>query len=415
MLLTNDKKSADPKDIFLSVISNSNKFFRNKDALLLSYMPRKILYRDEEILQISKALSPLLIGNMPTNLFIFGFTGTGKSLVTKKVVSDLIEVAKQNNLPIFSVYLNCKLENINSEYRLISSIAKIFGAKLPETGLSLSKIYEIMINIIKDFDARKNKHIVVVLDEIDYLLLKGEGFLYNFSRINEKEKDVSFSVIGISNVLNLKERLNPRVLSSLNPKEIIFKPYTAPEIEGIIRDRAEEAFYPDALEEGVIQKVAAISAQEHGDVRKALNLLLSAGEIAQREGDNKIKLDHIDKAYEETEKNVLEEVVKSLTPQAKLVFLAILQLIKKKKSDKIYSGEVYDTYVRLADNYGMRKLTFRRVADLISELDYNSLISLKLKNNGRYGRTREVSLGFSLQIIPILENILNNSLSPNYG
>ncbi len=108
-------------------------------------------------------------------------------------------------------------------------------------------------------------------------------------------------------------------------------------------------------------------------------------------------------------------MVKSLTPQAKLVFLAILQLIKKKKSDKIYSGEVYDAYVRLADNYGMRKLTFRRVADLISELDYNSLISLKLKNNGRYGRTREVSLGFSLQIIRILENILNNSLSPNYG
>lgn len=404
------QKNISPKEIFKNLIKNASSIFRDKKILSDEYFPNEILFRDAQVLDLTKSLSPILIGDSPVNVFVFGFSGTGKTLVTKKVVSDLSEVAKENSINFSYVIMNCRLENINTEYRLITSIDKIFGAKLPDTGLSLSQVYDVFNKILSENNVNK---LLIVLDEIDYLIIRDQSFLYNLSRIREKNKNISVSILGISNLLNLKSRIEPKIISSLNPKELVFPPYTAEEIRGILESRAKLAFNEGVIEEGVIPKIAAISAQEHGDARKAINLLRSAGEVAQKQGDSKVTINHVDIAYYESEKNVMEEVVKSLTPQSKLVFLAILNLIKRKGSGQIFSGEVYDEYVRLARQLGYRELTFRRVSDLIYELDYNSLIKMQMKSRGRYGRSREVSLGFSKEVIPRLEEIIKNSLTSN--
>ncbi|MCW1292245.1 MAG: AAA family ATPase [Candidatus Rehaiarchaeum fermentans] len=407
-----DKTYISPKDLFNQILSKASSIFKNKEVLLNDYIPNEIHFRNKEMTQLTTALSPILLGNNSVNVFIFGFSGTGKTLVTRKVVNDLLEIGKQNNDNISCIIMNCRLDNINTEYRLITNLAKIFGAKLPDTGLSLAKVYDKFFDSL-NMNNKKDLKLVLVLDEIDYLILKDPLFLYNLSRIKEKYDKLYLSLVGISNILNLKSRIEPKVISSLNPVEIVFSSYSADEIKGILEERVKLAFNEGVVAEGVVSKIAAISAQEHGDVRRAINLLRLSGELAQRKGESHISLEDVDLAYKESEKNIIEETIHTLAPQSKLVLLAILNIIEKKKSDTIFSGEIYDEYIKLANKFGYRELTFRRVSDLIYELDYNSLIRIQLKSRGRYGRSREVGLGFSKEVVPRLEDIIKNDLNKN--
>ncbi|MCW1292792.1 MAG: AAA family ATPase [Candidatus Parvarchaeota archaeon] len=407
-----DKTYISPKDLFNQILSKASSIFKNKEVLLNDYIPNEIHFRNKEMTQLTTALSPILLGNNSVNVFIFGFSGTGKTLVTRKVVNDLLEIGKQNNDNISCIIMNCRLDNINTEYRLITNLAKIFGAKLPDTGLSLARVYDKFFDSL-NMNNKKDLKLVLVLDEIDYLILKDPLFLYNLSRIKEKYDKLYLSLVGISNILNLKSRIEPKVISSLNPVEIVFSSYSADEIKGILEERVKLAFNEGVVAEGVVSKIAAISAQEHGDVRRAINLLRLSGELAQRKGESHISLEDVDLAYRESEKNIIEETIHTLAPQSKLVLLAIFNIIERKKSDTIFSGEIYDEYIKLANKFGYRELTFRRVSDLIYELDYNSLIRIQLKSRGRYGRSREVGLGFSKEVVPRLEDIIKNDLNKN--
>ena len=57
-------------------------------------------------------------------------------------------------------------------------------------------------------------------------------------------------------------------------------------------------------------------------------------------------------------------------------------------------------YVKICHEIGVKPLTQRRVSDLINELDMLGIITAKVISKGRYGRTREISL-------PLTDNILN--------
>ena len=125
--------------------------------------------------------------------------------------------------------------------------------------------------------------LVIVLDEIDKLVKKsGDDTLYNLTRINSDLKNSKVSIIGISNDLSFKDFLDPRVLSSLSEEEIVFPPYNAPQLVDILAQRSDAAFMKDAIAEGVIPLCSALAAQEHGDARRALDLLRISGELADR-------------------------------------------------------------------------------------------------------------------------------------
>lgn len=401
-----EKKTVDPKDIFNNFLLKK-RIFKNKEILSSSFVPEVILHRDSEIERLSNILAPSLLLERVSNILIYGFSGTGKSLVTRYVAHNLAVTAMEKEVDVMPIYINCRLENNSTEYRLISNLCSIFGIKVPVSGLSVNILYKKLINIIDS----KDRVVIIILDEIEKLIQKsGDEILYTLLRMNELLKHSKVSLIGISNNTNLKALLDQRVKSSLSPIEIVFKPYNAMEIADILSIRARDAFYEGVLEEGVIQKCAAISAQEHGDVRKALNLLMVAGELAQQNGDSIVREEYLDKASEVLEQNITEEMIKSMTKQGKCVLYALIAASKAKKGGKIYSGEVYDYYLKYTERFGLKRLTFRRVSDLIADMDYNSLIMSKIRNNGRYGRTRELSLAFSDNVLLRVEKILLSDL-----
>lgn len=398
----------DEIDGFFDGFLKDKLIFKDKGVLQANYAPEEILHRGEQIKQIANILAPALRLEKPSNLFIYGKTGTGKTLSTKHIINKLNGISKERNIQLKTIYINCKLKKTaDTEYRLVAQISRELGKEIPATGLPTEEVYRQLFDIIDD----KRQIFILVLDEIDQLVKKaGDEILYSLTRINSELKNAQLSLLGVSNDLLFAENLDPRVKSSLSEEELLFPPYNALQLQQILKQRANKAFKNGALVQGTIEKCAAYAAREHGDARRALELLRVAGEIAEREGKTKVSIAHLDLAQEKIEKDKTLELITAQTKQFQATLYAILAARKNTK-EKIFTGDVYTIYQELCSRVKLRPLTQRRLSDIIAELDMLGIINAKVISKGRYGRTREIALSAN----PELELKLSGALKKELG
>lgn len=388
--------------IFDNVIKKT--IFKNKQVLQIDYTPENILHRENEIKQTAKILACSLRLEKPSNLFIYGKTGTGKTLVVKYVTNQLSKKAKELNLPLKFIYVNCKLKKVSdTEYRVLSELINQLGHTIPNTGLPTDSVYKKFIDLIEESKGL----FIIIFDEIDEIVKKiSDNFLYNFTRINSSLINSQISLVGISNDLTFLDYLDPRVRSSLSEEELVFPPYNAFQLQDILKDRAKLAFKKNAVSEVIIEKIAAIAAKEHGDARRALDLLRIAGELAERDGKNKLTLEYVDKAIEKIERDKILDLVETQPRHHQLILLSIINLLEKNKDAKIFTGDIYNRYLEITSSLKLEPLTQRRVSDIIAELDMLGLINAKIISKGRYGRTREIKMNLSPNLISKIKQII---------
>ncbi|MDO8510864.1 MAG: orc1/cdc6 family replication initiation protein [Nanoarchaeota archaeon] len=396
---------AEIKNFFENYLKKDS-IFIDKKILLPSYIPDEILYREEQLQEVANILAPVLRMEKPSNLFIYGKTGTGKTISMKHIIVSMDKVAAQNNLPLRCIYLNCKLKRVaDTEYRLIAQLIKELGQEIPSTGLPTDEVYNIFYKLLD----REKQTVLLVLDEIDQLTKKiGDEILYNLTRINVELKKSQISLVGISNNLVFTEHLDPRIKSSLSEEELIFSPYNALQIQDILRKRAANAFKEGTLQPGVIEKCAAYSARDHGDARRAIDLLRIAGELAERSGSSIVEIQHLDEAEKKIESDKIINAATNQPKQFQSVLYAILLIAPQKKN--FFTGEIYDVYKNLCKQTKLNTLTQRRVSDIIAEMDMLGIINAKIISKGRYGRTRDMSLSVDENLVLKLKSVLEKSL-----
>jgi len=236
--------------VFFEEFLSKESIFKNKKILQASYTPENIPHREEQIKEIAAILAPSLRGEKPSNLFIYGKTGTGKTLTIFHVVKTLEKIAKKKKIGLKIFYLNCKLKRVaDTEYRLIAALARDFGQDVPITGLPTDEIYRLFIEKLDE----KEMNFILVLDEIDQLIKKaGDEILYNLTRLNSELKNTQITIVGISNDLQFANYLDPRVKSSLTEEDINFPSYNALQLQDILTERANSAFKKKVVDEGVI-------------------------------------------------------------------------------------------------------------------------------------------------------------------
>ena len=390
---------------------DKNAIFKDKNLLQINYTPESIYHRDEQIKQIASILAPVLRGEKTSNLFLYGKTGTGKTLSIKYIQDALYKrFNKTSKFDLKIEYLNCKLKKVSdTEYRILAELIKKLGGEVHATGLPTQAVYNKFIELI-DF---KKQLIILILDEIDQTVKKiSNNFLYNLTRINSELSKSQISLIGISNDLTFLEEIDPRVRSSLSEEEIVFPPYNALQIQDILNKRAENAFKSKIVSEGVIAKCAAYAAREHGDARRALDLLRVAGELAERQGSKKVELKHIDEANHKIERDKIIDVVKSEPKQFQYVLYAIIKL-SENKNKLFFTGDIYDYYQKICQKNKSEILTQRRVSDIIQEFDMLGIINVRVISKGRGGRMREIKLAISSDILEKVKDIVKNSINYN--
>ena len=382
--------------------------FENKEVLQSKYTPQDIMHRDEQIDCIAHILAPALRMEKPSNLFIYGKTGTGKTLSVRFTTNQMKNMAKKKNIPLDVIYVNCKLKKVvDTEYRLIAELARHFGKDIPATGLPTDEVYKIFFEALD----KEKKLVLLVLDEIDQLVKKvGDEIIYNLTRINGELDNAQLSLIGISNDLIFADNLDPRVKSSLSEEEIVFPPYNALQIQDILRKRSEKAFKKNIIKSGVIEKCSAYAAREHGDARRALELLRVAGEIAERKDLEIITLICLDLAEEKIEKDRVFDIIKTQPKQFQAVIYSIFA-IREKENKSVFTGEIYEYYKDLCSKINLRPLTQRRVSDVIAELDMLGIVNAKVISKGRYGRTREITLTMPKTVKPKIIEMLIDELN----
>ena len=257
--------------------------------------------------------------------------------------------------------------------------------------------------MIKFID-EEDKIFLIVLDEIDKSFKKnGDDIFYFLTDINSMLKNSRVAIIGITNNSRFtQECLSTQTKSRLGEEKIVFPPYTPQQLIDILNDRAREAFYPNALDSSVVNYCAAVSAQDSGDARKALDLLRIAADIAERNGDTCVTSAHVDYARQKIELDAVSEVIRTLTDQSKIILKSII-ISPKNDEGYLTTGEVYATYMNIANQLACPVISQRRVADLISELDMLGIINARVKSFGRKGRTKEIEINVSNDILSILD------------
>nr|MBI4156671.1 ORC1-type DNA replication protein [Candidatus Woesearchaeota archaeon] len=381
--------------------------FLNKTALQGSYTPEDIPHREIQIEGIAGILAPALRLEKPSNVFIYGKVGTGKSVSVTYVINKMIQTAEKNKIPIKTFYLNCKLKRVaDTEYRLIAQLAREFNIEVPATGLPTEEIYKRFISSLE----KEKLLLIIVLDEIDQLVFKiGDSFLYTLTRLNSELKNSQISFVGISNDLVFVDNLDPRIKSSLGEEELVFPPYNAIQLQSILRNRSEVAFREGCLEDGVIEKCSAYAAREHGDARRALELLRVSAEIAERKSRNIIKISDVDEAEEKIERDRVVDIINTQPKQFKIALFSIFNICSGEK-ENIFTGDVFEVYKDVCYSCGLKPLTQRRLSDIIAELDMLGIINAKVISKGRYGRTREISLAIPKSTTPKIKELLKEGL-----
>ncbi|PGF17006.1 cell division control protein Cdc6 [Natrinema sp. CBA1119] len=370
----------------MDYFGSENEIFRNKELLQVSHLPDgdRIIGREDELTNLANAIKPATRGNTPNNVLVYGKTGTGKSLCSKFITNHAVERAKDNDVSIGVAYVDCLQES--TETQAVQSAGHQLNEQteteisIPHSGLSTAEYYRRLWRIV---DTRYDVALII-LDEVDKI--EDDEILMQLSRAVESGKltESTIGVIGISNKVRYKDSLDERIKSSLCEREYVFSPYDATQIREILRSRSD-AFHESVLEDGVVPRVAALAAREHGDARKAIDILRFAGEIAEENDHDAVTEDCVDHAHEREETSRLAELISKSPSHAKLVLEAMALLTQQKEGDDapITTNEAYDLYKRLCDRDQSEHLKLRRVRDILSELEFLSIIDQERKWAGR--------------------------------
>jgi archaeal cell division control protein 6 len=375
------------------------------DAMVLDeeYQPDEIRERDEELEEYRQALQPIIDNRPLSNIFVYGKTGTGKTVATRYILDHLQEDAERyDDVELSIVWVGC--ENLSSSYQV--AVALVNELRSPEnqistTGYSQQAVFDMLYNELD----RVGGTVLIILDEIDNIG-SDDDILYGLprARANTYVEDAHPLVIGISNDFQFKENLSPKVRDTLCEEEILFPPYDANELNSILYPRADKAFYDEILDDDVVPLCSAFAAQDTGSARQALRLLYLAGKRSVDNSDTEVTEEHVRRAKEELDQSKVIEGMQKLTTQGHAVLLSLASHAAKDETP-VRTRDLYARYNMITDQIDADAIVERRVRAHLSDLSMLGLVTVYERNEGlNAGRYHEYELSIPLNsVIDVLE------------
>jgi len=358
--------------------------FERRELLKVGHVPEhdRIVGRDDRIEQVATELRPAVRGEPPNNVVIYGKTGTGKSLVARHVTNRAQRAAESNGVRLGQAYVDCAQRN--TETRAARALAQTLNKKagspvdVPSSGIGSNEYYEYLWRILhEEYDST-----IVILDEVDRL--QDDDILMQLSRARESNKtDCPIGIIAVSNKIEYRERLGERVKSSLQERDFVFDPYDANQLKEILSHR-RDAFADEVLDSGVIELTAALAANEHGDARKAVEILHQAGDLAQRDRSECVTEEHVREAQRWAEVNRLERLLEGSTAQVKYILYSLALLTMENPDDEAFStSRIYERYQETVDTVDVSPISENRVYQLLKEQAFLGVLESTRTGGGR--------------------------------
>lgn len=354
--------------------------FEDETVLQEDWQPEKLPEREEELEEIRNALAPATRGVNAHNLFVYGKTGQGKTVAIDHELDLLQEYANSQDDLELSV-VKTSANNQSTSYQLAGHLIKeIRGGKKP-SGIDQQSMFDLLYDELRDL----NETIIIVIDEIDSIGSNDE-LLYELPRArkNSKLEDQWVSIIGISNDLEFRDNLSPKVKDSLYDSEIEFAPYNANQLTSILERRAERAFIDGVLDDDVIPLCSAFAAQDEGSARQAIRLLYKAGELALNNEQSQVSEANVREARDILERKRIEEGMRSLTTQDQLALVSVVAL-EIDEETPARTRQVYQKYKSITERVTSNQLVERRVRDHLQSLGMQGFLIAERRNTGIQG------------------------------
>lgn len=337
-------------------------------------IPRAIVGREEERSALNHALRE---AGQTDNLYLYGPRGTGKTAVVRTVLNGLSK-------NVTTCYLSCIRHD--TQYKILKQLYRLLTGERIGQGYHTAQIQQ----RIKEQIAGRD--IVVVLDEIDFLLKNdGNDLLYYLSRMDNTG---NLTVIGISaNHPDLSSVIEERTYSSLYPRHISFDTYTQTQAYRILAQRLEEAAL--TADRAALQYITS----------QTTNTRLGVHWLAQAAADGQITEDDIRQSQEEAVQRYRNALLNDFTVHHHILLDAVSQLVNEFEVDTAAgtetnaegeegarAGLIYDRYHELCEERTVSALTNRRIGDFLTHLELLNIVEATYHSGGKHGKTRVVRI-----------------------
>ena len=378
-------------DRIISKVQKEKKVFVKKSALDTSNQPEKIVSRVNEVEKIVRYISDYEQQQTVPLVSIYGRSGTGKSTLVRYVCNYFPEIK------LCFVNLRKAKTVFGTINLILNELDQPSLASAQGMSLGMEKIRESILTITT---LEKKKLFVLALDEFDVIFYDKRGnpsdFVYKLVEMQAelKSKGCLAMIFTVSNNVLSDYDLDDRIRSRIGNSEIFFKPYTKEETLKILQQRSEEAF-GKKIDEKVLEECAKISFLEHGDARRAVDLLRVSAEIAAKEKKD-LLVKHVKDASKQIQKDRVEEVISSLSHHSKLICLVLASKtfgLDKMQHSTMSIFEKYKEYVQ------SEPVSYRRFSELLKDLENTGLIISDTRSNGQKGYRSEFQLVVDPRIV----------------
>ena len=378
-------------DRIISKVQKEKKVFVKKSALDTSNQPEKIVSRVNEVEKIVRYISDYEQQQTVPLVSIYGRSGTGKSTLVRYVCNYFPEIK------LCFVNLRKAKTVFGTINLILNELDQPSLASAQGMNLGMEKIRKAILTITT---LEKKKLFVLALDEFDVIFYDKRGnpsdFVYKLVEMQAelKSKGCLAMIFTISNNVLSDYDLDDRIRSRIGNSEIFFKPYTKEETLKILQQRSEEAF-GKKIDKKVLEECAKISFLEHGDARRAVDLLRVSAEIAAKEKKD-LLVKHIKDASKQIQKDRVEEVISSLSHHSKLICLVLASKtfgLDKMQHSTMSIFEKYKEYVQ------SEPVSYRRFSELLKDLENTGLIISDTRSNGQKGYRSEFQLVVDPRIV----------------
>jgi cell division control protein 6 len=354
--------------------------------------------RNNEIREVCSHFAPIFQDGHPIHLSVLGKTGTGKTITLLYLLHEFEQLCAEKGIPFQQYHLDlcCPAPC----FRALNTLACHMGAsKFYKRGISLE---DLMLSI-ENHLRKMSGYVTIFVDEADNIRTDPNTFFTFLVKRLPHNVNVKVILLFASNRLNWSENLDPRIKSCLKMRELIFEPYDAPSLQKILSIRVEKALRPDSVEDGVIEKIAALSSRNHGDARKAVDLLTRSAYLSEKKGQ-RITHETVDAASEEIERDKYLAMVRTSPKHLQAALYSALT--GKQKGRALRTGDAYLLYDNFCRKAGLTPLTQRAFTDLLSELDMYGFIRASTVSLGRYGRTKDIFISISPTILEQMKRLI---------
>ncbi|MGB5912594.1 MAG: AAA family ATPase [Promethearchaeia archaeon] len=368
---------------FFEELLKKPSIFLDESKLDINYVPKRLPHRDKELSLLSQLFLTLITNpnSISRTILITGKTGIGKTATVKLFGDMLINASKKRNLLIRYVHVNCRKEK--TSYKVLIRIIRTLNKNFPKRGYSPQDLLEVIIDFLNYHDL----YLLIVLDELNYLINRKGDLIYSLTRINDDSvyAPQRVSIIGIVRDISFLNNLDASTMSTLQRNIIKFKMYSKSQIFDIIRYRAEISIKKNGFTDDIIEMISDL-VLKNGDIRYGLNLLWRASKTAEGRNLKCITNECVRLGNQDLVPFSTQDTLQFMSSQKLIFLLSIIKSLKKSKISQISLPEILEFYNILCENLNKHPKSYSQLWNYLQDFKRENILSINIKSESIKGR-----------------------------